>query len=57
MTECGYCQYTYGKTYVEEQGFAPDKRWREGHGLLFRISDVALACAFTYLIRIRPLYK
>ncbi|KAK4688966.1 hypothetical protein P7C73_g1137, partial [Tremellales sp. Uapishka_1] len=57
-SSCGYCQYSFGSDYTEGQGYAAHKRWRDwGLFILFVVSNILVIYGWTYMFRVRPLYK
>ncbi|OCF57190.1 hypothetical protein L486_04646 [Kwoniella mangroviensis CBS 10435] len=57
-SSCAYCQLSYGSDYVQSLGYEYDNMWRDWGVLIVHcVSNIAVAYLFTWLIRIRPLYK
>jgi len=57
-SNCGYCEFSKGEDYMNGTGYHYNQRWRDwGLGILFIVSNIAVAYGMTYMVRIRPLYK
>ncbi|ODO11420.1 hypothetical protein I350_00200 [Cryptococcus amylolentus CBS 6273] len=55
---CQYCSSSTGSDYVKEMGFSEGTMWRDwALTIVWCISNVAFCFLFTWLIKIRPLYK
>ncbi|KAL8291564.1 hypothetical protein RQP46_002542 [Phenoliferia psychrophenolica] len=55
---CGYCQMSTGADYIAQLGYSFDHRWRDwGIFIVMCTSNVMVAFAFTWILRIRPLYS